>query len=67
MNNNNNMNENKFVLMPTRHQHEEIDGLPSVFKETLDIKTVEFTSEFKEFISENEGQSVFLYNNNKIM
>lgn len=43
--------DKKFILMPARHQHMEIDGLPSIFNETLNPFDLEFTPEFQEFIS----------------
>ena len=43
--------EIKFILCPSRHSHDEIDGLPSIFKETLDIECLEFTDEFKKVLN----------------
>jgi len=44
-------NNTKFILCPSRHSHDEIDGLPSIFKETLDIECLEFTDEFKKVLN----------------
>jgi len=51
-------NRKKFVLCPSRHSHEEIDGLPSIFKDTLDIECLEFTDEFKTFLNSSASKLI---------
>ena len=47
--------------MPARHSHPEIDGLPSVFLPTENVREFAQTPEFQDFLDSQNSNSITLY------